>query len=107
MQHFFFQGAEFLYAGLDEQQVFAGVFDFFLPAVNRFDRYGEDVDARGQALFYDRASDLPRFGQIGSGDKNQPEIYGHGHCLYEQGLYRTIRWDGARGWEDGIECCPP
>jgi hypothetical protein len=43
--------------------MFAGGFDFSLPAIDRFDRGGVDVDAGCEALLDDGAGDFAGFGE--------------------------------------------
>ena len=49
-EDFPFEGFEAAGGGFDEQEMFAGGFDFSFPAVNRFEFRGVDVDAGGQVF---------------------------------------------------------
>ena len=46
-EDFPFEGFQAAGGGLDQEEMFAGGFDFSLPAINRFYRGGVDVDAGG------------------------------------------------------------
>lgn len=93
-EDFPFEGFEALGGGLDEEQVFAGTFEFALPGVDRFHRCGEDVDAGGEVFLNDSAGDFAGFGERAAGDHNEAEWRGawHGDPFCER-LYMR------RGWE--------
>ena len=50
--------------------MFAGGFDFSLPAVNRFNGSGVDVDAGGEVFLKEGAGDFSGFGEGGAGDED-------------------------------------
>ena len=58
--------------------MFAGGFDFPLPAVDRFDLGGVDVDAGGEVFLEEGAGDFAGFGEVGAGYKDEAELGGHG-----------------------------
>jgi len=64
--------------GLNQEEMFAGGFDFSLPAVNRFDRGDLDVDTRGQVFLEEGAGDFAGFGESGAGYEDEAELGGHG-----------------------------
>ena len=78
-EDFPFEGFEALGSGLDEEQGFAGTFEFALPGVDRFHRCGEDVDAGGEVLFDDGACDFAGFGERAAGDQDEAEWRGAWH----------------------------
>jgi len=47
MEDFLFEGFQAAGCGLDQEEMFAGGFDFSFPAVDGFDMGGVDVDAGG------------------------------------------------------------
>jgi len=64
--------------GLDQEEMFAGGFDFTFPAVDRFDRGGVDVDAGGEVFLEEGAGDFAGFGEGGAGYEDEAELGGHG-----------------------------
>jgi len=79
------EGFKALGGGLDEEQVFAGTFEFALPGVERFHRCGEDVDAGGEVFLGDSAGDFASLGERAAGDQDEAELRGawHGDPLCE------------------------
>jgi hypothetical protein len=68
--------------GFDEQEVFAGRFEFALPGVNRFDRRGVDVDTSGEAFLDDDPRDLTGLEHRATGDEDEPELRGTRHGVW-------------------------
>jgi len=56
--------------------MFAGGFDFSLPAVNRFNGSGVDVDAGGEVFLKEGAGDFAGFEERGAGDEDEAESGG-------------------------------
>src|ERR1700731_713539 len=78
--------------------MFAGGFDFSLPAVNRFNRGGVDVDAGGEVFLEEGAGDFAGFGEGGAGNEDEAELGGGWHG--ETGMIVANFWNGA-GMRDG------
>jgi len=78
-EDFPFEGFEAEGGGLDQEEMFAGGFDFSSPAVDRFDRGGVDVDAGGQVFLEEGAGDFSGFGEGGAGDEDEAELGRVGH----------------------------
>jgi len=57
--------------------MFAGGFDFSLPAVNRFEFGGVDIDAGGEVFLDNGAGDSAGCRERGTGDENEAEWSGH------------------------------
>jgi len=66
-EDFFFEGFQTAGGGFNQEEVFAGGFDFAFPAIDGFHRGGVDVDASGEVFFEDGARDFAGFGQRGTG----------------------------------------
>jgi len=77
-EDFFFEGFQAAGGGFDQEEVFAGGFDFTFPAVDGFHRGGVDVDASGEVFFEESAGDFAGFGQRGTGYEDEAELGGHG-----------------------------
>ena len=58
--------------------MFAGGFNFSLPAVDRFEGSGVDVDAGGEVFLEEEAGDFAGFGEGGAGDEDEAELGVHG-----------------------------
>ena len=58
--------------------MFAGGFDFSLPAVDRFYRGDLDVDAGGEVFLEEGAGYFAGFGEGGAGYEDETECGGHG-----------------------------
>jgi hypothetical protein len=78
---FAFEGFEATRGGFDEEEMFAGGFDFVFPAVDGFEGRGVDVDAGGEAFLDQGAGDFAGFGERGAGDEDQTELGGHGFIV--------------------------
>ena len=77
-EDFFFEGFQAARRGLNQEEVFAGGFDFSFPAVDGFHRGGVDVDASGEVFFEDGAGDFAGFGERGASYEDEAELAGHG-----------------------------
>jgi hypothetical protein len=77
-EDFFFEGFQAAGGGFNQEEVFAGGFDFTFPAVDGFHRGGVDVDASGEVFFEDGAGDFAGFGERGTGYEDEAELGGHG-----------------------------
>jgi len=74
------QGGEEIAAGLDEEQEFGGIFNGVLPAINAA-RIGQNVDAGGQTLFDQMASDaLGLLSGAAGGEDN--DFVGHFYRIF-------------------------
>lgn len=62
-----FEGFQAAGGGLNQEEMFAGGFDFSFPAVDGFDGSGVDVDAGGEVLLEEGAGDFAGFGEGGAG----------------------------------------
>jgi len=78
-EDFAFEGFHSAGGGLDEEEIFAGGFDFSLPAVNGFERGDLDVDAGGEVFLEEGAGDFAGFGEGGAGYEDEAELGGGGH----------------------------
>jgi len=78
---FGFQRRKLFFDGLDEKQLFAGVFDFSLPAVNGLHRPQNYRGAGGKALANDFAGDAASFDEVSAGDEHNASCFGRGHFL--------------------------
>ena len=83
-QDFLFESFETARGGLDEQQVFAGVFHFSLPTVDGFDRAEGDVNAGGKMLFDDGAGEFAGFRERGTGNKDKPALSWHDTAILDE-----------------------
>ena len=61
--------------------MFAGGFDFSLPAVDGFDRQDLDVDAGGEVFLEEVAGDFAGFGEGGAGYEDEAELGAGGHLV--------------------------
>jgi hypothetical protein len=77
-EDFFFEGFQAAGGSFNQEEVFAGGFDFTFPAVDGFHRGGVDVDASGEVFFEDGAGDFAGFGERGAGYEDEAELGGHG-----------------------------
>jgi hypothetical protein len=80
-EDFAFEGFEAAGGGFDEEEIFAGGFDFGFPAVDGFEWRGVDVDAGGQVFLDQGAGDFARFRERGAGDEDESELGGHGFIV--------------------------
>lgn len=78
-EDFPFEGFEALGGGLDEEQVFAGTFQFALPSVERFHGCGKDIDAGGEVFIDDGTGNFAGFGERAAGDQDEAEMRGKWH----------------------------
>jgi hypothetical protein len=67
--------------GLNQEEMFAGGFDFPFPAVNRFYMAGVDVDAGGEVFLEEGARDFAGFGKGGAGYEDEAELGGGEHVV--------------------------
>ena len=58
--------------------MFAGGFDFSLPAVDGFDGSGVDVDTSGEVFLEEGAGDFAGLGEGCAGYEDEAELGGHG-----------------------------
>jgi len=72
-EDFPFEGFQAAGGGFNQEEMFAGGFDFALPAVDRFDWGGVDVDAGGEVFLEEGAGDFSGFGERGAGDEDEAE----------------------------------
>ena len=77
-EDFPFEGFEAAGGGLNQEEMFAGGFDFSFPAVDRFDGRGVDVDAGGEMFLEEGAGDFAGFGEGGAGHEDEALLGGHG-----------------------------
>jgi len=77
-EDFFFEGFQAAGGGFNQEEVFAGGFDFSFPAVDGFERGDLDIDAGGEVFFEDGAGDFAGFGERGAGYEDEAELGGHG-----------------------------
>ena len=66
-EEFPFEGLQAAGGCLDQEEMFAGGFDFAFPAVDGFDGGDLDVYAGGQVFLEERAGDFAGFGEGGAG----------------------------------------
>lgn len=77
-----FEGTEAARGRLDEEQEFAGFFYFSIPTIVGLDGAAEDVNAGGEALFYDAAGDEFCLHGISAGDKDEAVVVGSLHLSF-------------------------
>ena len=77
-ENFPFEGFQAAGGGFNQEEVFAGGFDFSFPAVDRFDGGGVDVDAGGEVFLEEGAGDFAGFGERGAGYEDEAELGAHG-----------------------------
>jgi hypothetical protein len=103
VEDFPFEGLEAAGGGLHEQEMFAGSFDFSLPAIDGFDWGDVDVDAGGEVFLDGGAGDFAGLGKRGAGNEDQAELCGHGfwrHCSGRED-FNTEVTEGSRGNGEG------
>ena len=66
-EDFAFEGFQAAGGGLNQEEMFAGGFDFSFPAVDGFDGRDLDVDAGGEVFLKEGAGDFAGFGERGAG----------------------------------------
>ncbi len=97
-EDFFFEGFQAAGGGLNQEEVFAGRFDFTFPAVDGFHRGGVDVDASGDVFFEDGAGDFAGFGERRAGYEDEAELGGGWHGV--RGKIVAGFWCGASGGKE-------
>jgi len=66
-EDFPFEGFQVAGGGFDQEEMFAGGFDFSFPAVDGFYGRDLDVDAGGEVFLEEVAGDFAGFGEGGAG----------------------------------------
>jgi len=79
--HFPFKAAQLSCRGFDQEQEFARLFYFTLPAIMGLDRAAEDADTGGEAFFDDAAGNEFGLDGIGAGHEHEPVLFVRLHVV--------------------------
>ena len=80
-EDFPFEGLQAAGGGFNQKEIFAGGFDFSLPAVDRFYRGDLDVDAGGEVFLEEGAGDFAGFRERVAGNEDEAKWGGHGVAM--------------------------